>query len=44
MAKRNQEPLADREPIAIGRRDLLRGAAGGGIATHSEPRIPSRNR
>jgi len=44
MAKRNQEPLADREHIAIGRRDLLRGAAAAGIAMHSEPRIPSRNR
>jgi hypothetical protein len=33
MAKRNQEPAADRERVAIGRRDLLRGAAAAGIAT-----------
>jgi hypothetical protein len=35
MAERNQEPPAHREHIAIGRRDLLRGAAAAGIATHS---------
>ena len=44
MAKRNQEPPAHREHTAIGRRDLLRGAAAAGIATHSEPWIPSKNR
>ena len=37
MPKRNQEPLADREPIAIGRRDLLRGAL-----LLVSPRTPSR--
>jgi len=37
MAKRNQEPPAGCEAIAIGRRDWLRGDAAGTFG-HSEPR------